>query len=140
MVTVVERLRQRVDPTPGMALVAVVDLALVGAFVVAGEISHNIDPVANPLYVLDTYTPFLLGWLLAALLGGLYSSDALATPRRALVWTGLAWIGAAIVAQALRATALFHGDAALTFFLVSVGVGLALLVPWRVGLAVYRAL
>jgi len=122
----------RVDPAPVTALVALGDLACIGAFVVAGEISHNVDPAANPLYVAETATPFLVGWALVALLGGLYAADARRSARRAVALTVPAWVGAALVAQAIRATPMFHGDAALTFFLVSVGVGLALLVPWRV--------
>ena len=39
-------------------------------------------------------------------------------------------------AEALRATSLFHGNFALAFVLVSLGVGLVLLVPWRAAVAV----
>jgi len=121
-----------VDPAPVTALVALGDLACIGAFVVAGEISHDVDPVANPLYVTETAIPFLIGWTLVALLGGLYAADARRSWRAAVVRTVPAWVGAALVAQAVRATSLVHGGAAVTFYLVSVGVGLALLVPWRV--------
>ena len=130
----VASLRHRVDPTPTMALVALVDLALIGAFVVVGELSHNINPVTSPLVVADTYAQFAIGWIVVSVLGGLYTDRALASPRRALAWTVPAWIGGAAIAQAVRATSLFHGDAAVTFFLVSSAVGLALLVPWRMAL------
>ena len=41
------------------------------------------------------------------------------------------WLGADLVAQALRATTFFHGDPALTFFLVAGAFGLALLAVGR---------
>jgi len=135
MASVVASLARRVDPTPVTALVALGDLACIGAFVVAGEISHNVDPAANPLYVAETAAPFLVGWAALAVLAGLYWGDVRRSARRAVTRVIPAWAGAALVAQALRATELFHGGAALTFYLVSVGVGLALLVPWRVAAA-----
>ena len=76
MNSVVRTVGGRVDPAPVTALVALGDLACIGAFVVAGEISHDVDPVANPLYVTETAIPFLIGWTLVALLGGLYAADA----------------------------------------------------------------
>ena len=135
MTTVVESVRHRVDPRPLTVLVALVDAALIGVFVVAGEISHDVNPIANPWFVTETYVPFLLGWALTAFLGGLYTRQARHSPLRAVAWTVPAWIGAAIVAQVLRATPLVHGNASPVFFLVSVAVGLALLAPWRVALA-----
>jgi len=122
----------RVDLAPVTALVALGDLGCIGTFVVAGEISHDVDPVANPLYVAETAIPFLIGWALVASLAGLYATDARRSARRAVALTVPGWASAALVAQALRATPMFHGGAAVTFYLVSVGVCLALLVPWRV--------
>lgn len=134
MVPVVDWVRPRVDPEPLTALVALVDLALIGVFVVVGEISHNVDPIASPWLVADTYTPFLLGWVAALIPGGLYAPDA-RSPSRAAGATAIVWVVAAGIAQLLRATSLFHGNAAPVFFAVSVAVGLTLLVPWRVTLA-----
>jgi len=121
----------RVDLAAVTALVALGDLTCIGAFVVAGEVSHNVDPVASPVYVAETAVPFLVGWALVAVLGGLYAADARRSWRRAVGLTVPAWAAAALVAQAVRATPYVHGGAALPFYLVSVGVGLALLVPWR---------
>jgi hypothetical protein len=128
-------LEHRVDASPTTLLVAVGDLLLIGAFVVAGELQHGVNPATQPWIAVDTYVPFLLAWLGTSLLGGLHTVDARTTPKRAVAWTVPAWIAAALVAILLRATALFHGSAAPAFFLVSVGVGLALLVPWRAGVA-----
>lgn len=118
--------------TVGLALG---DVLLILAFVVAGEVRHDVDPLARSGVVLDTALPFLVGWFAAALVAGLYRRDW--TPRAVAVRTAGAWVGAAVVALALRATPLFHGDFAVAFLLVSVGVGLLLLVPWRAA-AAYR--
>jgi hypothetical protein len=131
----VASLRHRIDPTPAMALVALVDLALIGTFVVVGELTHNINPLTSPLVVADTYAQFLIGWVVTSVLGGLYTDGALVSTKRAVAWTAPAWIGAAAIAQVVRATPLFHGNADVAFFLVSSAVGLVLLVPWRVALA-----
>lgn len=136
MASVVRSVRHRVDPTPRTALVAVGDLALIAVFVFGGAAGgHGFDPVGQFGRVGMTYVSFLVGWAGAALLGGLYTADARRTVKRAVAVTVPAWVVAAVVAQLLRATAVFPGDAALTFFLVSVGVVLALLVPWRVAVA-----
>lgn len=138
MTSVVRAVRHRVDPTPGMALVAVGDLALIAVFVFGGAAGgHGFDPVGQFGRVGMTYASFVVGWALAAVLGGLYAIDARRTTKRAVTVTVPAWVVAAVLAQLLRATALFPGDAAVTFFLVSVGVGLVLLVPWRVAVAWY---
>lgn len=115
-------------------LLAVGDLLVILAFVVTGEIRHGIDPLARPGVVVDTAIPFVLAWYGAALLAGLYRTEW--SPRQAAVRTAGAWVSAAVVALGLRATPLFHGDFALAFLLVSVGVGVGLLVPWRVAVAV----
>lgn len=135
MTSVATAVRHRVHPAPATALVALGDLACIGIFVVTGEISHGVDPAAAPWYVANAWLAFALGWALVALVGGLYAADAWASPRRVLALTAPAWAGAALVAQALRTTRAFHGGAALTFYLVSVGVGLALLVPWRLAVS-----
>lgn len=115
-------------------VVATGDLLLILAFVVVGEIRHGVAPLARPGVVVDTATPFVVAWFGAAVVAGLYRTEW--TPREAGSRTAVAWVTAAIVALGLRATPLFHGDFALAFLLVSVGVGLVLLVPWRVAVAV----
>lgn len=135
MQAVVRPLRQRVDPTGATALVAVGDLACIAGFVLAGELAHGVDPIAEFPVVAETYAQFLLGWVVVAVPIGLYAATARSSIRRAATLTAPAWIGAALLAQGIRATPLVHGNAAVTFFLVSVAVGLALLVPWRVAVA-----
>lgn len=127
----------RVDASPKSFGVAIGDASLIGLFVLAGELSHySVDYLlANPSQIIDTALPFYIGWILAALALGAYSYAARATVKRAIAVAGGTWIVAALIGQALRSTSLFHGDFAVTFLLVSVGVGLVLLVPWRIAVS-----
>lgn len=126
-------LESRFDPSPRTLLLAAGDLLLITLFVAMGEVSHG-GGVADGIGAL---IPFLLGWAVAASLLGAYSARALASIRGAAAVAAGSWIVGALIGQGLRATPVFPGDAALTFVLVSLGVGLALLVPWRVLMA-YR--
>ena len=135
MSNAVSSLRSRLVLAPAAAAVAFVDIALIGVFVVGGELNHGVSPVGQPLRVLDTFAPFLLGWIVASVLAGAYRPRALSSSKAAAGVVGVAWISAALLGQLLRGTALFHGDLTLAFTIVSVGVGLALLVPWRVFVA-----
>ncbi|MFC7154993.1 DUF3054 domain-containing protein [Halomarina halobia] len=136
MSTTTAALRGRIDASPTTLGLAAGDLLLIGTFALLGVVSHGGRDFAlsNPGYVLATALPFLVGWLLVAPAVGLYGVRE--SSRTAAVYTVIAWSGAAVVGQALRATALFHGDFAVTFFFVSLGVGFALLVPWRVAVSV----
>lgn len=133
MSTVTERVRTRIEPSPLTAGLLVGDTLAVGLFVVLGEISHGIDPLASASLVLDTFAPFYIGWLLVALPAGLYGSEALASPKRAGILTLGAWAVADAIGQGLRATTYFHGNAALSFALVALAVGGGFLLVWRVG-------
>ncbi|QLH80257.1 DUF3054 domain-containing protein [Halosimplex pelagicum] len=138
MTSVRTALGRRVEPAPFTALVALGDLACIAAFVLLGvTVGHeSIDPAANPGRVAAVILTFAAGWAVTALLGGLYAADAYGSAKRAVARTVPAWVGAALIAQALRATAVVPGGAAVTFFVVSVLVTLALLVPWRVAVSV----
>lgn len=127
--------RARVDASPRSLGLLVGDLLAIGTFVVAGEISHGIDPVAKPVLVADTFAPFCIGWLLVGVVAGAYAPGVERSLRTTLLTVGPAWVGAVVLAQALRATEYFHGDAAVTFALVSLAVGGVLLVGWRLVLA-----
>jgi hypothetical protein len=123
--------RRRVDFGSTAAVVAVGDILAIALWVAVGEVSHGLPPWEYPLRMVTTMIPFLIGWAVAAFVGGLYTEDAWKFPIRAVSWTAPAWIVAVLIAQALRATPIFPGNAALTFALVSTGVGLAVLLPWR---------
>ncbi|MFW6437310.1 MAG: DUF3054 domain-containing protein [Halococcoides sp.] len=117
------------------AIAAAGDLTLVTLFVVLGAtMGHGQDPVAQVGRIAMTLLSFLIGWTLAALATRAYAPgwhDSLAS---AAGRTLFAWVVAVLIALALRSTAVFPGNVALSFALVATGVGLALLVPWRVGL------
>lgn len=121
----------RIDRSWATLGLAVGDLLLIAVFVVAGELRHGYGLLAHPERVLGTAIPFFIGWVVVSILIGVYRRSVYTVPRTAALRTALAWVGAALVGQALRATELFHGTFAPAFLLVSLGVGLVLLVPWR---------
>jgi hypothetical protein len=101
-------------------------------------VNHGISPLECPLRVLGTFAPFFLGWIVVSVLLGAYRPRAFRSAKAAASVAGATWISAALLGQLLRSTALFHGDLTLAFTIVSVLVGLALLVPWRVLVAFRR--
>lgn len=123
--------RSQVEPTSLAAGLAVGDVLALSAFVAAGRTQHSGTPIGDPVGFLDALAPFLIGWAIAAVVGGLYTSDALLTPRRAISWAFPAWVLALIIGMGLRATPLFTGSAALTFVIVTFVVGGVLVVGWR---------
>jgi len=124
--------RSHVEFSSRTALLAAGDLGSILLFVAVGEYTHGYNPFVDVGRVAGTFAPFLLGWLLVAGAAGLYASDAPGTLANSTIVVLLSWIGAVAIAQALRATSLFHGGAALTFAVVSVVVGGGLLCLWRV--------
>jgi hypothetical protein len=131
------RLAGRVD-ADALRLFVVGDLLAILAFVVAGELRHGIHPLVAPLAVADTALQFYVGWAVAAPLVGAYARSTLDSRRSMLVASLGAWLLAVVVAQALRATPWFRGDAAASFALVSVAVGGVLLLGWRVARTAIR--
>jgi hypothetical protein len=133
--------RTRVDPEPFALGLAMGDAAAIVAFAAAGVTQHGGDPVGDPAHVLLVAAPFLIGWGLAAFLGGLYTRDAITSPRRALSWAIPAWVVATLLGHALRSTAVFQGGTELTFVLVTLAFGGVLVLGWRVlaALVVERA-
>lgn len=107
------------------------DVLAILAFVVVGELSHGIDPLAQSVYVAGTAAPFVVGWAFAGSALGAYAARARESLRAGLPRAFLAWLVADAVAQALRALPFFHGDAAFTFYLVAAVFGGALLLGWR---------
>lgn len=107
------------------------DLVAILAFVLLGELRHGVDPMTAPGRVAGVAVPFLLAWLVVGALAGAYAPGLRDDARRLVLVALGAWIGAAAVAQVLRGTAAFPGDADPVFFLVTVLVGGALLVGWR---------
>ncbi len=124
-----------VDTSPRTLAAAIGDVALILLFIALGELQHGYGLLAQPGRVVGTALPFLIGWGVASVLVGVYAPQTYRSLRRSVVRTALAWVGAVLVGLALRATSIFHGDFAVTFMLVSLGVGLVLLVPWRAAIS-----
>jgi hypothetical protein len=124
-------LRSRVEVSPLAAGLVIGDAAALSVFFTLGAESHGFRPFANPAVVAEGVAPFLLTWMLAATVTGLYASSALTSPARALSVAVPAWILAALAGHGLRATQLFRGSTAWTFILVSLVVGGVLVVGWR---------
>lgn len=112
------------------------DVAAILLFVVLGELRHGVDPVSMPARFAGTAVPFLLGWLLVAPLAGAYAARLRSSAGRLAAVTAGAWVGAAALAQVVRATDPFPGNADPVFFLVAVGFGGLLLVGWRLAWSV----
>ncbi|MDL5361107.1 DUF3054 domain-containing protein [Halalkalicoccus sp. NIPERK01] len=126
----------RFDRSAVTALLLVVDLAIIIAQLSYGLVVHGTDPLAVPLYTAETVAPFLLGWLLVAPVLGVYSARVRGSLVETTLAVGIAWIVAALIGVGLRATPWLVGDAPLAFVLVTVGTGLATLLPWRLAVSV----
>lgn len=126
----------RPELSPVTAGLVLGDVALIALFVALGVVQHY-SVALLPTRLPGALTPFLIGWLPASLLAGVYAPVIRRNRRRVVVRTALAWVGAVVVGQSIRATEYFAGDAAPTFVAVSLAVGLALLVPWRAAVATF---
>lgn len=123
---------QRLELSRWTALLAVGDLVAIGAFVAAGQAHHTGEnPFLVPGDYLGALAPFLVGWIVVALIGGLYTHDALLGPRRMLSWSLPAWLFGAVIALALRATPYLPGNVNGLFPVVAVVFGGLLVVGWR---------
>jgi hypothetical protein len=114
-------------PLPTVGVLAGVDVATLLVLVIAGEIRHGIDVVANPGQVFVTAAPFLLGWFLVAALVGAYGDRAFAGGVDTLKLTAGAWVGGAGVGLTLRGTEYLAGNSPLSFALVMTGLGVVAL-------------
>ncbi len=85
---------------------------------------------SNPLYLLEVFAPFLIGWALIAPLVGAYSAGAVETAKSSGPLAIRSWIPAALVGLALRHF-VFRGGAALAFAVVMLVLGSVALGGWR---------
>lgn len=96
------------------------DLLAVFAFALVGTVTHGsltADRFAGVLL------PFLVGWFVVTPFGGGYDEKVLESTRAALGYAAASWLGADFLAQLLRATAYFPGNADPIFFLVALAFG-----------------
>lgn len=116
----------------------VVDVVGIVAIVLFGRISHAGNPLSEPLASLETVTPFVIGWLVAAALAGIYTRDR-AVPGHEFRLLTVAWIAAANVGLLIRGSPAFTGGTTWPFPLVITATGLVVLLGWRLGYALYRS-
>lgn len=116
-------------------LLGAVDVGLIALLVIVGLLDHEPDPLGAPQYALETILPFVLGWLAVSVASGAYQSGIDRDPARAARVAAVGWIAAANVVLILRSSPLFHGGADWPFNLVMTGLGLLVVVAWRVGYA-----
>ena len=115
------------------------DLAIVGGLIVAGQMSHGMDPLGDPLVALKSILPFAIGWLVVTTAAGTYTGGR-ALPRvasphtiaRTAVEVSIYWLAGANVGFLLRGSDLFPGGVPWEFTVVLTGLGLVALVGWRV--------
>lgn len=119
----------RVDRSPTTLLLAVGDIALILLFFVLGELEHG-GVAALPSLPLSS-APFLFGWVVSSLLLGVYGAPWRGSLWDAAVRTAGAWTGAVAIGQLLRDSQFLPGSADPAFVLISLVVGMALLLPWR---------
>lgn len=124
--------RRRIEPSSRTAILAAGDVVAIGLFVAAGEVSHGYGLVEHAGRVAATLAMFLIGWAVVSVPGRLYSRSTVGDLETEVLRTLGAWALGVAVAQVLRSTAVFPGDFAATFAIVSFGVGGVLLVSWRV--------
>lgn len=107
------------------------DLFVILLFVVLGQISHGGLPWNVPRMFAETAMTFLVGWIAVSPLVRAYHGDVRTSPVTAVRTAVLAWVGAAAVANLIRSTSLVHGNASVSFYLVTVGTGGLMLGIWR---------
>ncbi len=95
---------------------AVGDLVAIIGVLTYGMIQHN---TLLPERALGVYAPFLLGWVVAAVLIGAYSAGAAESAKAAVPLGIRAWVLAALIGFALRWTPVFPGDLDVIFVLIT---------------------
>jgi hypothetical protein len=95
-----------------------------------GELSHGINPIANPVWTAETVLPFLVGWVVVSLLLKAYDGRT----RRlvpSLRTASVTWLGAANLGLVARGSPYLHGGTTWPFPLVVTGFVLLALLAWR---------
>jgi hypothetical protein len=120
-------LGSRIHVSRTSAILLAGDLVAIGLFVAAGEIQHG-RAIAQGA---PTFAQFAAGWLLAAVVVGAYAADAVSSLSRTVALAGGGWLLGASIGQLIRAI-IGRGFFVLpAFYLVTLGVGGALLIGWR---------
>lgn len=114
------------------APLAVGDVLALIVLLTVGSLSHHSSDflLSNPLYLLEIYAPFLIGWIVVAPLVGAYSAGAVETAKSSVPLVIRSWIPAAAIGFVLRAF-VFTGGAAPTFVVILLVLGAVALGGWR---------
>lgn len=115
--------------------VAAVDVVIVVALVVIGRVHHGQPILTDPLGVAVGAVPFVVGWLLAGLLAGVFAETTIRAVGPTARLTTVAWVAAANVGLVVRSADVVPGGTTWPFGLVITGFGLLAVVGWRVGLS-----
>ena len=107
------------------------DLGLLGVVFWWGLSVHAVEPLSMPEYAIRTVLPFVLGWLVAAVAIGAYTSESLSSVKRGLPRVLLAWTVAVGIGGLVRMSSFHPGRAPAIFLAVVLGAGLLALLPWR---------
>jgi len=111
---------------PDRGILALGDVAAILLFIGAGTVHHG---TTDPLGILVTTVPFLVGWFVVAPLAGAYSTPP--TRRTEPFYVIGVWVVAALVGLGIRSTNLFDGGAAPSFGFVMVVGGATVFILWR---------
>jgi len=104
------------------------DLLAIFAFVLVGTLSHG---TLTPQRYAGVLVPFVVGWVVVAPFAGGYDASVRESSRTAVLYGAVSWLGADVLAQLLRGTPFFPGNADPQFFVVALVFGTIALVLAR---------
>ncbi|MCG1003101.1 MULTISPECIES: DUF3054 domain-containing protein [Halobacterium] len=104
------------------------DLLAIAAFVLVGALSHGTLTLQRYAGI---FLPFVVGWIVVAPFAGGYDASVRESSRAAIAYAAMSWLGADFLAQLLRGTPFFPGNADSQFFLVALVFGTIALVLAR---------
>lgn len=113
--------------------IAVGDLAVLLAFLLAGTLQHSsLEQLqSDPVIYLLAAGPFILGWIVCAPLVGAYSPGGGSAPNSSIPLAIRSWIPAAFVGFLVRVAALPGRGVEITFAIVILVGGAVVLSIWR---------
>ena len=120
-------------------IVALGDMALLVIFVIGGVVTHEPDSAAPIGTVMRTLAPFSIAWFAAAVWIGVYRSDVIRSPRRALAQTFIAALIATPLAILLRAGLIGRAVIPTSFLAFTLALNTTLFLIWHGGYAWWRA-